>query len=88
MPDMRTCRAGRVRRDYPFLNFQATSIYSEWLFLRGGLAMTDDNRRDDDYDLDRDYPEDEHDERAPDDVVRRDNADSINDWLRRSRSTW
>jgi hypothetical protein len=50
--------------------------------------MTDDDIRNDDYDLDRDYPEDEHDERAPDDVIRRDNADVINDWLRRSRSTW
>ena len=52
--------------------------------------MIDDNRRDDDYDLDRDYPEDDddRDERAPDDTLRRDNVDSINDWLRRSRSTW
>jgi hypothetical protein len=50
--------------------------------------MIDDNRRDDDYDLDRDDCDDEHDERAPDDTLRRDNADSINDWLRRSRSTW
>ena len=48
--------------------------------------MIDDNQRDDDYDLDRDYPDDEREERAPDDVVRRDNADSINEWLR--RSTW
>jgi hypothetical protein len=52
--------------------------------------MTDDDIRNEDYDLDRDYPEDDDDreERAPDDVIRRNNADSINDWLRRSRSTW
>jgi len=50
----------------------------------------DDNNYDrrDDYD-DRDYDDyDEQDERAPDDVIRDDNASTINDWLRRSRGTW
>ena len=51
------------------------------------MEYSDDDIRNDDYDLDRDDC-DERDERAPDDVIRRDNADSINDWLRRSRSTW
>ena len=51
------------------------------------MEYSDDDIRNEDYDLDRDYPEDD-DDRDPDDVVRRDNADSINDWLRRSRSTW
>jgi hypothetical protein len=54
----------------------------------GSDEYSDDDIRNDDYDLDRDYPEDDRDERAPDDTLRRDNADSINDWLRRSRSTW
>ena len=50
--------------------------------------MIDDNRRDDDYDLDRDDCDDDREERDPDDVIRRDNVDAIHDWLRRSRSTW
>jgi hypothetical protein len=54
----------------------------------GSDEYSDDDIRNDDYDLDRDYPEDDRDERDPDDTLRRDNADSINDWLRRSRSTW
>ena len=43
-----------------------------------------DHDRRDDYD-DRDWPEDEQDERAPDDVIRDDNARVINDRL---RQTW
>ena len=51
--------------------------------------MSDDDIRNDDYDLDRDYDDyDERDDRAPDDVIRDDNASTINDWLRRSRGTW
>jgi hypothetical protein len=52
------------------------------------MEYSDDDIRNDDYDLDRDDCDNDRDERAPDDVIRRDNADSINDWLRRSRSTW
>jgi hypothetical protein len=51
------------------------------------MEYSDDDIRNDDYDLDRDDCDDDRDERAPDDVIRRDNADSINDWLRRS-FTW
>ena len=40
-----------------------------------------DEIRDEDREQDRDEREPE--EREPDDVVRRDNADAINDWLRR-----
>ena len=41
-----------------------------------------DEIRDDDRSLDR-WDEEEPEERAPDDVLRRDDADAINEWLRR-----
>ena len=41
-----------------------------------------DDVRDEDREQDR-WDDDEPEERAPDDVVRRDNADAINEWLRR-----
>ena len=42
-----------------------------------------DEIRDEDREQDRWDDDEEPEERAPDDVVRRDNADAINDWLRR-----
>ena len=43
-----------------------------------------DEIRDDDRSLDRwDDDEQEPEERAPDDVIRRDNVTAINEWLRR-----
>ena len=44
-----------------------------------------DDIRDEDREQDRwdDDDDDEPEERAPDDVLRRDNADAINEWLRR-----
>lgn len=45
-----------------------------------------DEIRDDDRSLDQwdDWDDDEEpEERAPDDVIRRDNIDAINEWLRR-----
>ena len=41
--------------------------------------IRDEDRAQDRWDDDEQEPE----ERAPDDVIRRDNADAINDWLRR-----
>ena len=46
---------------------------SEWDEIR------DEDREQDRWGDDEEEPE----ERAPDDVVRRDNADAINEWLRR-----
>lgn len=42
-----------------------------------------DDIRDDDRSLDRWDEEEEPEERAPDDVIRRDDAAAINEWLRR-----
>ena len=41
-----------------------------------------DDIRDEDREQDR-WDDDEPEEREPDDVIRRDNIDAINDWLRR-----